>query len=112
MRVSEYFIYIWFTYYILLCYQLLQRMLVMLHCINIEVFLFGQRSVTKKKYEAEIDVRVAIDRKTGHFDTFRRWKAVEEVTQPTLEITLEAAQYDDESIKLDDFVLSIEAIGN
>ncbi|UTV27256.1 transcription termination factor NusA [Photobacterium atrarenae] len=61
-------------------------------------------TATKKKYEAEIDVRVAIDRKTGHFDTFRRWKAVEEVTQPTLEITLEAAQYDDETIQLDDFV--------
>lgn len=61
-------------------------------------------TATKKKYEAEIDVRVAIDRKTGHFDTFRRWKAVEEVTQPTLEITLEAAQFDDETIELDDFV--------
>ena len=61
-------------------------------------------TATKKKYEAEIDVRVAIDRKTGHFDTFRRWKAVEEVTQPTLEITLEAAQYDDETVQLEDFV--------
>ncbi|KDM91821.1 transcription termination factor NusA [Photobacterium galatheae] len=61
-------------------------------------------TATKKKYEAEIDVRVAIDRKTGDFDTFRRWKAVEEVTAPTLEITLEAAQYDDESIELGDFV--------
>ncbi|WP_299018859.1 transcription termination factor NusA [uncultured Photobacterium sp.] len=61
-------------------------------------------TATKKKYEAEIDVRVAIDRKTGHFDTFRRWKAVEEVTQPTLEITIEAAQYDDETIQLEDFV--------
>ena len=27
---------------------------------------------TKKKYEIEIDVRVAIDRKTGEFETFRR----------------------------------------
>ncbi|UXI00812.1 transcription termination factor NusA [Photobacterium sp. TY1-4] len=61
-------------------------------------------TATKKKYEAEIDVRVAIDRKTGHFDTFRRWKAVEEVTQPTLEMTLEAAQYDDETIGLGDYV--------
>ncbi|GAB6261539.1 transcription termination factor NusA [Photobacterium sp. CCB-ST2H9] len=61
-------------------------------------------TATKKKYEAEIDVRVAIDRKTGDFETFRRWKAVEEVTAPTLEITLEAAQYDDESIELGDFV--------
>ncbi|MEJ2765495.1 transcription termination factor NusA [Photobacterium sp. MCCC 1A19761] len=61
-------------------------------------------TATKKKYEAEIDVRVAIDRKTGHFDTFRRWKAVEEVAHPTLEMTLEAAQYDDETIELGDYV--------
>lgn len=61
-------------------------------------------TATKKKSEAEIEVRVAIDRKTGSFETFRRWKAVEEVTQPTLEITLEAAQYDDETIELDDYV--------
>ncbi|KLV07631.1 MULTISPECIES: transcription termination factor NusA [Photobacterium] len=61
-------------------------------------------TATKKKYEAEIDVRIAIDRKTGEFETFRRWKAVDEVTQPTLEITLEAAQYDDETVELGDYV--------
>ncbi|MGF1681073.1 transcription termination factor NusA [Photobacterium minamisatsumaniensis] len=61
-------------------------------------------TATKKKSEAEIDVRVEIDRKTGEFITYRRWKAVEEVTQPTLEMTLEAAQYDDETIELDGFV--------
>ncbi|MDX1303279.1 transcription termination factor NusA [Photobacterium sp.] len=61
-------------------------------------------TATKKKSEAEIDVRVAIDRKTGSFETFRRWKAVEEVTQPTLEITLEAAQFDDETVELGDYV--------
>ena len=33
----------------------------------------------QKKHEIEIDVRVEIDRKTGEFDTFRRWLAVEEV---------------------------------
>ncbi|AWK82704.1 TPA: transcription termination factor NusA [Photobacterium damselae] len=61
-------------------------------------------TATKKKYEAEIDVRVTIDRKTGEFETFRRWKAVDEVTQPTLEITLEAAQFEDETVELGDFV--------
>ena len=30
-------------------------------------------TATKKKYEQEIDVRVEIDRKSGDFDTFRRW---------------------------------------
>ena len=40
-------------------------------------------TATKKKYEQEIDVRVQIDRKSGDFDTFRRWLVVDEVTQPT-----------------------------
>jgi N utilization substance protein A len=59
---------------------------------------------TKKKREIEIDVRVAIDRKTGEFETFRRWLVVEEVEFPTKEISLEAAQYDDETIQLGDYV--------
>ena len=59
---------------------------------------------TKKKYEQDIDVRVAIDHKTGEFDTFRRWLVVEEVTNPTKEITLEAAQFEDPNVQLGDFV--------
>jgi N utilization substance protein A len=31
-------------------------------------------SASRKKYGEELDVRVAIDRKTGGYDTFRRWK--------------------------------------
>ncbi|MFP1739701.1 transcription termination factor NusA [Lonsdalea quercina] len=61
-------------------------------------------TATKKKYEQEIDVRVCIDRKTGDFDTYRRWVAVNEVTQPTREITLEAAQFEDPSIELGGYV--------
>ncbi|HET7922477.1 MAG TPA: NusA N-terminal domain-containing protein, partial [Gammaproteobacteria bacterium] len=30
-------------------------------------------SATRKKHGGEIDVRVAIDRQTGDYDTFRRW---------------------------------------
>jgi N utilization substance protein A len=61
-------------------------------------------TATKKKYEQEIELRVTIDRKTGDFDTFRRWVAVSEVTQPTREITIEAAQYEDPSIELGDYI--------
>ena len=61
-------------------------------------------TATKKKYEQEIDVRVEIDRKSGDFDTFRRWVIVEEVTQPTKEITLEAARFEDESLNVGDYV--------
>src|SRR4029079_15312054 len=31
-------------------------------------------SATRKKHGEEFDVRVAIDRKTGDYNTFRRWK--------------------------------------
>ncbi|MDU7044480.1 MAG: transcription termination factor NusA [Enterobacter roggenkampii] len=51
-----------------------------------------------------MDVRVEIDRKSGDFDTFRRWVIVEEVTQPTKEITLEAARFEDESLNVGDYV--------
>ncbi len=61
-------------------------------------------TATKKKYEQEIDVRVCIDRKSGDFDTFRRWLVVEEVTLPTREITLDAAKFEDENLNPGDFV--------
>src|SRR5260221_3092074 len=31
-------------------------------------------AATKKKYTEDIDVRVQIDRNTGSYETFRRWK--------------------------------------
>lgn len=61
-------------------------------------------TATKKKYEQEIDVRVSINRKTGDFDTFRRWVVVDEVTQPTREITLEAAQYEETDTELGGYI--------
>src|SRR5262245_31358048 len=33
-------------------------------------------SATKKKYTEDIDVRVAVDRNTGAYETFRRWKVL------------------------------------
>ncbi|VFP80070.1 transcription termination factor NusA [Candidatus Erwinia haradaeae] len=61
-------------------------------------------TATKKKYEQEIDVRVSIDRKSGACKTFRRWLIVENVTQPTCEITLAAALYDNDSVSVGEFV--------
>ncbi|EEX38308.1 transcription termination/antitermination protein NusA [Vibrio metschnikovii] len=59
---------------------------------------------TKKKHEMEIEVRVAIDRKTGEFETFRRWLVVENVEHPTKEISFDAANYDDETVQLGDYI--------
>ncbi|MCC4263680.1 transcription termination factor NusA [Oceanimonas baumannii] len=64
-------------------------------------------TATKKKYEGDIDVRVAIDRKSGDFDTFRRWQVVEDqesLTNPYREITLEAAQIDEPEIEVGGYV--------
>jgi N utilization substance protein A len=61
-------------------------------------------TATKKKNELEIEVRVEIDRKTGNFETFRRWEAVEVVEFPTKEISIEAALYDNPEIELGGFI--------
>ena len=62
---------------------------------------------TKKKYEQEIDVRVKINRKNGNFKTFRRWLVVNQVVQPTKEITLDAAKFEDVKIKINDYIEDI-----
>ncbi|TKB44412.1 transcription termination factor NusA [Thalassotalea mangrovi] len=65
-------------------------------------------TATKKKYEGDIEVRVSIDRKSGDFDTFRRWLVVEDsdegLENPYAEIGLAAAQVEDEEIQLGDYV--------
>ena len=33
-------------------------------------------SATKKKYTEDIDVRVQIDKNTGNYETFRRWRVL------------------------------------
>src|SRR5215468_4490283 len=37
-------------------------------------------SATKKKYTEDIDVRVSVDRNTGAYETFRRWKVLPDDT--------------------------------
>lgn len=64
----------------------------------------NEREDAKTAKGIDIDVRVVIDRKTGEFTTFRRWLVVENVHNHTREISLEAAQYEDPSIQLGDFI--------
>src|SRR5438067_3786678 len=53
-------------------------------------------SATRKKHGEEWDVRVAIDRKSGDYETFRRWKVFAdestELTAPERELRLEDAR--------------------
>ncbi|RJG51305.1 transcription termination factor NusA [Motilimonas pumila] len=64
-------------------------------------------TATKKKYEGDIEVRVEIDRKTGEFDTFRRWEVIAEdaeIENPFREITFEAAKFDDPEVDVGGFI--------
>ncbi|MGL5815792.1 transcription termination factor NusA [Aeromonas sp.] len=64
-------------------------------------------TATKKKYEGEIEVRVEIDRKTGDYDTYRRWVVIADqaaMENPYAEITLEAAQIEQPEIQIGDYV--------
>jgi len=51
-------------------------------------------SATKKRFHEEVDVRVAIDRETGEYDSFRRWHVVpdEEYLDEGLQIPLSEAK--------------------
>ncbi|MFY8273180.1 transcription termination factor NusA [Pseudoalteromonas sp. SSDWG2] len=74
-----------------------------------EALEFALATATKKKHDGDIDVRVSIDRKTGEYDTFRRWEIVEaqedgSLENPYREITLEAAQVEEPHLQLGDFV--------
>ena len=72
-----------------------------------EALEFAIATATKKKNEGEIEVRIAIDRDTGEFDTFRRWLVIaddQEQENPYAEMTLSAAQIDEPEIQLGDYV--------
>ncbi len=60
-------------------------------------------SATKKRFTEEgVDIRVAIDRKTGHYDTWRRWTVVddEDFTEPASELA--ASDVAEEGLKVGD----------
>ena len=63
-------------------------------------------SATKKKYSEEIDVRVHVDRTTGAYESFRRWKVVPDgaVELPQAQIPLAEAQSRQPAIKLEEFI--------
>ncbi|WWO98645.1 MAG: transcription termination factor NusA [Candidatus Dasytiphilus stammeri] len=61
-------------------------------------------TATKKKSDTDINVRISIDRNTGDLNVFRRWLIVEQVVQPTCEITLEAARVENQSLKIGDYI--------
>lgn len=63
-------------------------------------------TATKKRYEDEVDVRVAINRHTGDYETFRRWTVVadENFEEPDMQLTLDQAQERDPAFAIDDMI--------
>src|SRR3972149_9949948 len=66
-------------------------------------------TATKKRNREDIDVRVAIDIKTGDYETFRRWEVVddgiEQLEFPTRQIRLEEARKNRPAITIREFFL-------
>lgn len=63
-------------------------------------------SATKKRIHEEADVRVAIDRQHGAFESFRRWLIVadDDYVNEHLEIPLSAAKVEDPEIEVGDYL--------
>ncbi|WP_338848224.1 transcription termination factor NusA [Massilia sp. W12] len=62
---------------------------------------------TKKRYEGDVDIRVAIDRDTGEFESFRRWHVVPDeagLQLPDQEILLFEAHEQIPDIEVDEYI--------
>ncbi len=64
-------------------------------------------SASRKRSGMDIEVRVAIDRETGDYLTYRRWEVLEDEEEqefPLRQMTLSAAREDEPEIAIGDFV--------
>jgi N utilization substance protein A len=71
-------------------------------------------TAAKKRYDEEADMRVAIDRTSGDYETFRRWKVVgdDQVALLGTEFTLQEAHEKDPSLQAGDvYEEKVENIG-
>ncbi|MFN7836162.1 MAG: transcription termination factor NusA [Burkholderiaceae bacterium] len=63
-------------------------------------------SATKKRFDEEVDVRVAINRDTGDYDTFRRWQVVsdEDYYDPAVQAHIDIAQKQIADVEVNDHI--------
>ncbi|SFM66677.1 transcription termination factor NusA [Variovorax sp. OV329] len=62
---------------------------------------------TKKLYQGEVDIRVAVDRDSGEYETFRRWHVVPDeagLQLPDQEILLFEAKEEMPDIQIDEYI--------
>lgn len=74
--------------------------------IVVEAVEAALASVTAKRYDEEVDIRVSINTESGDYDTFRRWTVVadEELEEPGKEIVLSKAQEIDSELEIGDVI--------
>lgn len=77
--------------------------------IIFEALELALAAAAKRSYPVEVDLRIEIDQRTGHYKTFRQWKVVPddlptEEQMATKQISLAAAQLDDPDVQVGDIV--------
>lgn len=71
--------------------------------IIFEALELALATATKKRYDEEVELRVAIDKDTGEYDTFRYWDVVEddaEIEFPGSQLTVTEAKEKDASLEI------------
>ncbi|MDY6941938.1 MAG: transcription termination factor NusA [Pseudomonadota bacterium] len=64
-------------------------------------------SATRKRHSETMGVRVAIDRRTGDYETFRRWQVVDDDAEdfdPSVHVLLARAQQMDAELQIGDYI--------
>lgn len=63
-------------------------------------------SATKKRFHEDVDVRVAIDRHSGEYQTFRRWQVMAEdaVEFPERQLMLDQARLQQADVQVEEYV--------
>jgi N utilization substance protein A len=75
--------------------------------IVFEALEMALASASKKRYEEDVDMRVAIDRDTGEYETFRRWLVVPDeagLQEPDKEILSFEAKEQISDIEIGDYI--------
>ncbi len=63
-------------------------------------------SATKKRFKEDVEARVAIDRETGDYESFRRWQVVPDdaLEEPARQLTLEEARKINPDVELEGYI--------
>ena len=75
--------------------------------IVFEALEMALASASKKRYDEDVDIRVAIDRNTGEYETYRRWLVVPDeagLQEPDKEILSFEAKEQISDIEIGDFI--------